>query len=196
MTQYTMDQYLADSARTAAPTGGIGREAFGNDKQLLHQLLNVKVQGDESDAVKRSLFYKTPNDAINERLTKSSLRTHELNEQIKTLPDDFELSEKDLYFVHAVAGMSSELGEIVEAFVAARAAGQEIDLINMVEEAGDHLWYFAMFLRWAGTNFEMPAQINIDKLKKRYPHQFTTHHAADENRDLDAERQVLEGNAV
>ena len=69
--------------------------------------------------------------------------------------------------------------------------GKPIDWTNVIEEAGDLLWYLAVLARATNTPLEEIGRINIAKLQKRYPDKFTTEHAI--HRDLDGERKVLEG---
>jgi hypothetical protein len=53
------------------------------------------------------------------------------------------------------------------------------------------MWYIAILLRELDLDFESLLQLNIDKLKARFPEKFTESHAL--NRDLDKERDILEG---
>ena len=186
----TMKQYLIDSARTAAPNG-IGRGIYETDKQILVDAMDIQFTGNACDAMKRSMFYHTPNDKIQERLSAASAL---MGRQVQMLTDkNSALSEDDFYFIHSVLGIVSECGELMEAFIKARIDGVEIDRVNVREEAGDILWYLAMLLRWMETDFETEADRNISKLRKRFPEKFDGHMAQQENRDLDGERQILEG---
>jgi hypothetical protein len=49
----------------------------------------------------------------------------------------------------------------------------------------------AMLYRRLGVTPEQVKTINMAKLRKRFPEKFTTEHALE--RDLDAERAILEG---
>ena len=69
--------------------------------------------------------------------------------------------------------------------------GTPLDVANAIEEVGDGMWYDAMVLRLLGSSFDQAAQINIDKLKARFPDKFTSENAV--NRDLVVEREILEG---
>src|SRR5574343_434345 len=95
--------------------------------------------------------------------------------------------------LHAVLGIVTEAAELADVIKKRHAYGKRIDIVNLREEAGDVLWYLPLLCRALGTTMEDVAQLNIDKLRKRYPDKFTEAHAL--NRDLDAERAVLEGGA-
>lgn len=59
-----------------------------------------------------------------------------------------------------------------------------------MEECGDLLWYMAIMLDAIGVSFEHVMEANDRKLELRYRDKFTNDAA--NNRDLDAERKVLE----
>lgn len=97
----------------------------------------------------------------------------------------------DLNLLHAAMGISTESGELMDAFKRKIFYGKDLDVVNVKEEIGDLMWYVAILLRELDLDFEELLQINIDKLKARYPEKFTEENAL--NRDLDKERQILEG---
>ncbi len=97
----------------------------------------------------------------------------------------------DLNLLHAAMGISTESGELMDAFKRKIFYGKDLDVVNVKEEIGDLMWYVAILLRELDLDFEELLQINIDKLKARYPEKFTEERAL--NRDLDKEREILEG---
>lgn len=97
----------------------------------------------------------------------------------------------DLNLLHAAMGISTESGELMDAFKRKIFYGKDLDVVNVKEEIGDLMWYVAILLRELDLDFEDLLQTNIDKLKARYPEKFTEENAL--NRDLDKERQILEG---
>ena len=99
--------------------------------------------------------------------------------------------EQDIDLVHAIIGKATEAGELLEALKLGMD-GQSLDRINLMEELGDGQWYDAILANALGFTFEEVQQINIDKLRNRYPDKFTEYDA--KNRDLGAERKVLETN--
>ena len=99
-------------------------------------------------------------------------------------------SSPDPRILHAAMGLVTESGELLDALKKSTYYGKELDLTNIKEEAGDMLWYMAILFDALGTSFEEEQERVIAKLKARYPDKFTEEAA--ENRDLDAERTVLE----
>lgn len=98
----------------------------------------------------------------------------------------------DMNLLHAAMGISTEAGELMDAFKRKIFYGKELDVVNLKEEVGDIMWYIAILLRELDLDFEELLQLNIDKLRARFPDKFTEFDAL--NRDLDKERQILEGN--
>lgn len=109
-----------------------------------------------------------------------------LEEIKRTLPD---LGNNFSNQLHMVIGLSTEAGELLDIFKKKFAYGKDIDYVHIVEEIFDNFWYLCNLCNILGINPEDGFQINIDKLKSRYPEKFTSDSAI--NRDLDAERFVL-----
>ncbi len=105
--------------------------------------------------------------------------------QLVTAPDMVPL-------LHSVIGLTGEAGELASAIQKWMYYGKPLDETNVVEEFGDALWYIAEGLEAIGWNMEDVMKLNIQKLQKRYPEKFTEELAAEENRNLQAEREVLE----
>jgi NTP pyrophosphatase (non-canonical NTP hydrolase) len=114
---------------------------------------------------------------------------------IANLPNEIPLcnSKKAEYLIHAIIGVATEAGELLEALQAA-ILGKPFDEVNITEEQGDSFWYHAILANCSNTTFEEIQQINIAKLRARYPDKFNAHDA--NNRDLEAERTILETKPV
>lgn len=91
---------------------------------------------------------------------------------------------------HAVMGLVTESAECMDALKKSKIYGKELDTVNLVEEAGDIMWYLAILADELGVSFEDMWEKNIAKLRVRFPEKYTDHHA--ENRDLATERATLE----
>lgn len=78
----------------------------------------------------------------------------------------------------------------MDAVKKAKIYGRELDTVNLIEEAGDLMWYLAILADDLGVSFEEIWERNINKLHVRFPEKYTDHHA--ENRDLKNERAALE----
>jgi NTP pyrophosphatase (non-canonical NTP hydrolase) len=91
--------------------------------------------------------------------------------------------------LHAIVGISTESGELLDVAKKAMFYGKAVDFVNLDEEMGDVLWYIAIYANARGTTIEELARVNN---QKRFPDKFTTYHA--NNRNLPAERANLEFN--
>ena len=72
---------------------------------------------------------------------------------------------------HALHGMCSEVGEI-HGLYQKFYQGHEMDAEHVMKEVGDLLWMIAEFCTVNGWKMDDVAQMNIDKLKARYPDGF------------------------
>lgn len=91
---------------------------------------------------------------------------------------------------HAVMGISTEAGELMDAVKKAKIYGVKLDKINLIEEMGDLMWYLALLADDLNVNFEEIWDKNIRKLKIRYPKKYTDNKAL--KRKLSKERDELE----
>lgn len=98
--------------------------------------------------------------------------------------------ETTIRLLHGVMGLCTEAGEAQDVLKKWIFYGKEPDLVELGEEMGDTLWYVMEVLNALGVDLEFVMQQNIEKLRTRYPDKFTEDKAI--NRDLDAERAVLE----
>ena len=87
----------------------------------------------------------------------------------RTINND--LSNKDKV-LHALHGMAGEVGEIHSIYQKAYQ-GHEFDSCEMKKELGDLLWFIAEYCTVFGWDLEDIMQMNIDKLKIRYPEGFS-----------------------
>lgn len=73
---------------------------------------------------------------------------------------------------HAVFGLSSEAGE-VSGILQKVYQGHGIDIEHFKKELGDCLWMIAEACDVFGIDLDEVMEINIEKLKKRYPDGFS-----------------------
>lgn len=92
--------------------------------------------------------------------------------------------------LHSCLGVADEGGEYAKAIKRSLFYDRPLDVANVKEELGDLLWYIALAVDELGTTFEELMDLNIAKLMKRYPEQFTAELA--EKRNLLKEREALE----
>jgi|SaaInlV_165m_DNA_1040744.scaffolds.fasta_scaffold15702_3 NTP pyrophosphatase (non-canonical NTP hydrolase) len=121
------------------------------------------------------------------RYVKNAIKTESLIGDV-TLEDGRKISSR---IIHGIDGCVTEAGELQDAMKRHMFYGKELDLVNLKEEIGDIMWYLAILVDELGTSFEELGDINIKKLSSRYPEKFTSENAL--NRDLDKERDILEG---
>ena len=84
-----------------------------------------------------------------------------------------DLSEKEV-LINGVMGLCGESGEAIDIVKKYLAQGHELDKEHLAKELGDIAWYLAETATVLGYQLEDILQMNIDKLKKRYPEGFHT----------------------
>ena len=72
---------------------------------------------------------------------------------------------------HALHGMVSEIGELHGLYQKVYQ-GHEADTAHLKKELGDLLWFIAEYCTAMDWDLDEVAQLNIDKLKARYPEGF------------------------
>lgn len=77
---------------------------------------------------------------------------------------------------HALHGMVSEIGEL-HGIYQKRFQGHTADPEHMKKELGDLLWFIAEYCTAKGWKLSEVAELNIDKLMKRYPEGFDAEHS-------------------
>jgi NTP pyrophosphatase (non-canonical NTP hydrolase) len=105
------------------------------------------------------------------------------------------LTDENIDLLHAGMGLCTESGEFMDMLKKHIFYGKELDRVNLVEELGDDLWYVALAIKGLKNKIQQLSLDsillnNIEKLTERYPNKFTEDAAL--NRDLDAEREILE----
>ncbi|MBR4095691.1 MAG: nucleoside triphosphate pyrophosphohydrolase family protein [Oscillospiraceae bacterium] len=91
-----------------------------------------------------------------------------------------ELDKKDV-LINGVMGLCGESGEAIDIVKKHLAQGHELDKEKLAKELGDVAWYLAETATAIGYDLEDIFQMNIDKLKKRYPEGFSTEKSVNRN---------------
>lgn len=177
--------YLQESARTVSDAFHVDViEEFFSDRpgETLGAIFgSVLMAGQVCDSVKAALFYGRQIDE-----EKGLAEFKSTVERIKSgALDNLDSKNKDL--IHTVLGLVSEAAELMDAILRPH---EDIDMVNVREELGDILWYTALGLRASGGTFDEAMERNIAKLKHRFPEKFSQE--AEQNRDLEGERKILE----
>lgn len=166
----------------------------------LHALLSVAQNAAEVlDVMKKVIFYGKGVDG--DRLFRAAITLNDAATFVRQCTDNgallaggadnpnLQLDAVNKRLLHAAFGMFTEAGEMMEALKTALETG-EFDRTNFVEELGDSDWYKAIAHDEIGIPETATRAIVIAKLEKRYGEAFTEDAA--ENRDLEAERKILE----
>lgn len=74
--------------------------------------------------------------------------------------------------INASLGLSGETGELNDMLKKSIFHEHPLDIEHVEKEIGDILWYVAMMCESFGLSMDEIMQINIDKLKARYPEGF------------------------
>ena len=76
--------------------------------------------------------------------------------------------------LNAALGLSGEVGEFNDLLKKWVFHGHSMDVRHAKKEIGDIMWYLALMCESFGFDMGEIAQMNIDKLKARYPEGFDT----------------------
>ena len=90
------------------------------------------------------------------------------------------LSKKDV-LINGVMGLCGESGEAIDIVKKHLAQGHELDRQKLAKELGDIAWYLAETAYALDFDLEAILQINLDKLKKRYPDGFDKERSVSRN---------------
>ena len=83
------------------------------------------------------------------------------------------LTASDL-LLNSALGLCGESGEVADLVKKHRFQGHDLELEHIAKELGDISWYLAVGAYSIGYNLETILQMNVDKLKARYPDGFST----------------------
>lgn len=100
------------------------------------------------------------------------------------------LKPYELEMLHAILGIISEGGELLEMFMARVSVGRVVDRTNAREEAGDVQWFLQLLIKSLGGTQEEIMHMNIEKLRKRFGDKYSD--LAGLVRDQESERELLE----
>lgn len=200
--EYQQRALLTESKPTELNFGEVG----------LHMVLNACIVSAEiANQVKRTMFYGKPLDGETMRKLGQDLAgygqlIYEMSDHLATkndkanygaLPEsarEIDPKNLNLRIAHAALGIYSEAGEALE-LIRDQLEGKGFDTVNWGEEiGGDVSWYQALGHDAAGTDEEVERAKNIAKLELRNKGKVFNAEGT-LNRDLDAERKVLEGQA-
>ncbi|QDB70911.1 hypothetical protein [Pseudomonas virus PBPA162] len=179
-----MKDYMQQADVTMSPVYAGGQV---DDYFLTSLLTNYVGLTDTLDSVKKALFY-----GKGDFVDHGSQTCEHWPQTLVANSQGAITRDQAVELVHGIIGVATEAGEMVAALLESFNNGKPLDLVNMVEETGDVMWYLAAILKNCNSTFEKAQQINIQKLRQRFGDKFSSYDAL--NRNLDAERKILEGN--
>ncbi|MBQ8292317.1 MAG: nucleoside triphosphate pyrophosphohydrolase family protein [Bacilli bacterium] len=80
---------------------------------------------------------------------------------------------KEEMLINSVMGLNGEAGEVIDLLKKHLFHGHEFDKENFIKELGDIAWYLAEAATSLDIDLEKIFELNIEKLKKRYPEGFS-----------------------
>lgn len=75
--------------------------------------------------------------------------------------------------LNSALGLCGESGEVADLLKKHRFQGHDLDFEHIAKELGDIAWYLAVGAYSIGYDLEKILQMNVDKLKARYPDGFS-----------------------
>ena len=82
--------------------------------------------------------------------------------------------DRQQMLIDAALGLTGEAGEVADLVKKANYQGHILDKDAVMKELGDIAWYIALACQALGVSMQEVLQINVDKLRKRYPDGFDT----------------------
>lgn len=199
---YQSRALLTESKPDTLNFGEVGLHILLNTAETSAAILNL---------AKRTIFYGKPMESdklreLAENLAGYGRLIYELSDHLEIANDfgnynglppeaqNIKPENVNLRLLHAAMGIFTESGEAIE-LVRHQLEGKPFDTVGWGEEiGGDISWYSALAHDAAGTDEEVEREKNIRKLEKRNRGQ-TFSAEGTLNRDLEAERAILEGKA-
>lgn len=80
--------------------------------------------------------------------------------------------DRQQMLIDAALGLTGEAGEVADLVKKANYQGHILDKDAIMKELGDVAWYIALACQGLGVTMQDVFQMNVDKLKKRYPDGF------------------------
>ena len=99
---------------------------------------------------------------------------------LRTVPGDL---PPERLLLNGLMGLNGEAGEAIDILKKHLFQGHELDTEHMAKELGDVAWYLAVSANAIGYDLETIMQMNVDKLKARYPDGLDAEHSLHRNQD-------------
>ena len=93
---------------------------------------------------------------------------------LRTAPTDL---APDRLLLNGLMGLNGEAGECIDILKKHLFQGHDLDREHVAKELGDVAWYLAVSANAIGYDLETIMQMNVDKLRARYPDGFDSEHS-------------------
>ena len=78
------------------------------------------------------------------------------------------------YLTMGALGLAGEAGEVIDLIKKHKFQGRELDRDKLINELGDVRWYIEVLLHAIQSDMAEVENVNVTKLRRRYPNGFTT----------------------
>lgn len=85
--------------------------------------------------------------------------------------------------LNAALGLCGESGEVADLLKKFHFQGHALTVEHLAKELGDIAWYLAIGAHAIGYDLETILQMNVDKLKARYPNGFSADRSLHRDKD-------------
>jgi len=194
----TPDQYIQSVLRTESPSFDI------IDKRILHGVIGCCTEaGELLEAIRPNMFYEGYLDRVNLKeevgdmlwyigviLNACKLTFEDVMDKNTTLQVNPLQQTPNTVIYHGVIGCCILSGDMLDIVKKSLFYSRELSISDIKHKLISILWNLRIILEINQWTLEEVMELNIAKLRKRYPEQFRDDLA--ENRNLKAERDVLE----
>ena len=97
--------------------------------------------------------------------------------QKEALRTEHGMSKEYPRLLNGLMGLCGESGEAMDILKKHLFQGHELDTEHIAKELGDVAWYIAISADALGYDLETILQMNVDKLRARYPDGFDVDHS-------------------
>jgi NTP pyrophosphatase (non-canonical NTP hydrolase) len=105
----------------------------------------------------------------------------EYQDQASRTAGSFPETERVRWTLITTLGLCGEAGEVADYLKKVYGHGHQLDPNKLKKEIGDVLWYLADICTKYNFSLEEIAQLNVEKLKARYPEGFSQERSQNRN---------------
>lgn len=192
------EDYIKYAVRTESPNFDL------IDKRVLHGVIGCCTEsGELLEAINDSLFHAGTLDFFNlkeelgDMLWYIAVILDALKVKFEVITTENRImvinplqQSPNSVIAHCIVGCSISSNEMLDLMKKSLFYGRDVTVLDLVDRLKIVMWNINVIIATCGWTLEQIMTLNIHKLKKRYPEQFTNEKA--NNRDLEGERDILE----